>query len=241
MDGSSVGNGNKLFLVGAASSDGGRTHTVSWKTSSFPFFQSKTTVVYSYYEDEAGIFCDGYLAISSTSYAEDNSKTYAVTVTGGEGSGSYAAGTAVILTAAPAPDGQIFDCWVIESGNATLSDKTAATTSFVMPAADVTVRATYVPLHIHAYGTDWVESHTEHWHECTCGDKGVATGHSHKQAAYTPPTCTEAGEDAYTCECRHGYAESIAATGHAYASTVTKQPTVRHANIRLRQLRGYVY
>ena len=353
VDGNAVGKGNKLFLVGAVSSDAGRTHTVSWKTSSFPFFQTKTTVVYSYYEDEAGMFCAGYLAISATPYAENSPKSYTVTVTGGEGNGSYTAGTTVTLTAAPAPDGQIFDRWVIESGNPTLSDKTAATTSFVMPAADVTVRATYVPLHIHAHGTDWVASDTEHWHECSCGDKidvathdfvwvtdkeatedetglrheactacgatrsentplptlahthamrpipavastctkagnnayylctkcgnhytdvtgttsttpneqtlplathvydsawkynsdshwkecacgdkDVAIGHSHKQTTSTPPTCTEAGEDAYACECGHGYTESVTATGHAYASTVTKQPTIEKVGMR---------
>ena len=350
VDGNSVGKGNRLFLVGATSSNGGRTHTVSWKTSSF--IPSQTTVVYSYYEDEAGLFCDGYLAISPTSYTDSQSKTYTVTVTGGEGSGSYAAGTTVTLIADPAPDGQIFDRWVIESGSVSLSGETAATTTFVMPATDVTIKATYKSQHVHSYGANWITNGTSHWHECACGDKrdtashsfvwitdkpatedaegirheactvcgmtrsentsipvlahthtmsripakgstcteagnnayyhctkcglyytnergttqttpseqalptaahayssgwkynadthwrecfcgakGLVAAHRHGQTAETIPSCTEAGQKTYACECGQGYTVTIPAPGHTYHSTITKQPTVNTVGV----------
>ena len=69
---------------------------------------------------------------------------YTVTVTNGTASPSQAAaGTTVTLTANRAPSGQVFDKWVAESRNITLADATSATTTFTMPAGNVTAKATY--------------------------------------------------------------------------------------------------
>ena len=69
---------------------------------------------------------------------------YTVTVTNGTASPSQAAaGATVTLTANRAPSGQVFDKWVSESGNVTLADATSATTTFTMPAGNVTAKATY--------------------------------------------------------------------------------------------------
>ena len=69
---------------------------------------------------------------------------YTVTVTNGTASVSKAAaGATVTLTANRAPSGQVFDKWVAESGNVTLADATSATTTFTMPAGNVTAKATY--------------------------------------------------------------------------------------------------
>ena len=69
---------------------------------------------------------------------------YTVTVTNGTASPSQAAaGATVTLTANRAPSGQVFDKWISESGNVTLADATSATTTFTMPAGNVTAKATY--------------------------------------------------------------------------------------------------
>ena len=75
---------------------------------------------------------------------------YNVTVTGGTasvGAGTpitkATMGTTVTLTAGAAPSGQMFDKWVVENGDITLADATSATTTFTMPAGEVSVKATY--------------------------------------------------------------------------------------------------
>lgn len=68
---------------------------------------------------------------------------YEVTVTNGRGSGNYAQGSTVTITANTAPNGQRFKEWTIESGNITLASSTSDTTTFVMPAGAVSVKANY--------------------------------------------------------------------------------------------------
>lgn len=68
---------------------------------------------------------------------------YEVTVTNGSGSGNYAQGSTVTITANTAPNGQRFKEWMIESGNITLASSTSDTTTFVMPAGAVSVKANY--------------------------------------------------------------------------------------------------
>ena len=75
---------------------------------------------------------------------------YNVTVTGGTasvGAGTpitkATMGTTVTLTANAASDGQMFDKWEVVSGSITLADATSETTTFVMPAGAVSVKATY--------------------------------------------------------------------------------------------------
>ena len=67
---------------------------------------------------------------------------YEVNVTNGSGSGNYAQGSTVTITANTAPNGQRFKDWSIESGNITLAS-TSDTTTFVMPAGAVSVKANY--------------------------------------------------------------------------------------------------
>ena len=68
---------------------------------------------------------------------------YEVTVTNGSGLGNYAQGSTVTITANTAPNGQRFKEWTIESGNITLASSTSDTTTFVMPAGAVSVKANY--------------------------------------------------------------------------------------------------
>ena len=65
------------------------------------------------------------------------------TIGAGSGISKAAQGTTVTLTANAAPDGKVFDKWVVESGSITLADVNSATTTFTMPASAVSVKATY--------------------------------------------------------------------------------------------------
>ena len=65
-----------------------------------------------------------------------------VTVNGGIGSGDYAEGATVAITAT-IPSGQRFTQWSVNEGNAVLVEPTNATTTFVMPAQAVTVTANF--------------------------------------------------------------------------------------------------
>jgi len=64
---------------------------------------------------------------------------YTLTVTNGRGSGSYASGTVVTITANPPPSGEVFQDWT----GATVTNPDASTTTLTMPASNVTVTATY--------------------------------------------------------------------------------------------------
>lgn len=86
----------------------------------------------------------------TTFYAIWESKEYSIIVTDGKatiGAGSEiskaAQGTTITLTANAAPDGKVFDKWVVESGSATLEGANSETTTFIMPDSEVSVKATY--------------------------------------------------------------------------------------------------
>ena len=64
---------------------------------------------------------------------------YTLTVSGGSGSGSYAAGTTVTLTANAPPSGKVFLNWT----GATVASAKSATTTMIMPAATTTVTANF--------------------------------------------------------------------------------------------------
>jgi hypothetical protein len=68
--------------------------------------------------------------------------TYALTVAGGTGGGSFAAGATVTITANAPEDGKVFDAWTTSDG-VTFADANSASTSFVMPAKAVAVTANY--------------------------------------------------------------------------------------------------
>lgn len=75
-----------------------------------------------------------------TVYAAD---TYKVIVNNGTGSGDYAEGDNVEITADSTPDGKYFKEWKVIKGEITLGSTTDTTTSFKMPASDVEVTAVY--------------------------------------------------------------------------------------------------
>ena len=68
--------------------------------------------------------------------------TYALTVTNGTGSGSYAANTQVSIDANTAPAGKLFDKWITSGGS--FASENSANTTFTMPASNATIEATYI-------------------------------------------------------------------------------------------------
>ena len=84
-------------------------------------------------------------------------RDYAVTVTGG--TATVAAGTPItramegveVTVTAQAPAGTHFVKWVVKAGGVTLANETSATTTFIMPANDVTIEAEFAENPVEAY------------------------------------------------------------------------------------------
>ena len=84
-------------------------------------------------------------------------RDYAVTVTGG--TATVAAGTTItramegveVTVTAQAPGGKHFVKWVVKAGGVTLANATSATTTFIMPANDVTIEAEFAENPVEAY------------------------------------------------------------------------------------------
>jgi len=68
--------------------------------------------------------------------------TYIVTVGSGAGGGSFTQGVTVTITANAAPSDKVFDKWTTSDG-VTFANANNASTTFTMPAKNVTVTATY--------------------------------------------------------------------------------------------------
>lgn len=124
----------------------------------------------------------------TTFYAIWESKEYPIIVADGKatiGAGSEiskaAQGTTVTLTANAAPDGKVFDKWVVESGSTTLEDANSETTTFIMPDSEVSVKATYTIPHTHTYDQEIQKPETlksaadctndaVYFKSCSCGE-----------------------------------------------------------------------
>ena len=139
--------------------------------------------------DGSVIFGTTYEVSSDTTfYAIWESKEYSIIVTDGKatiGAGSEiskaAQGTTITLTANAAPDGKVFDKWVVESGNTTLEDANSETTTFIMPDSEVSVKATYTIPHTHTYDQEIQKPETlksaadctndaVYFKSCSCGE-----------------------------------------------------------------------
>ena len=119
--------------------------------------------------------------------------SYVLTVEGGEGGGTYAAGEKIAISIEPFGAGGHFVAWSSSgsAGTGVIADPSALETTFIMPAEDVTLSA---------YGP-----------------------HSLTHHAAQAPTCTEAGWEAYDECATCGYAtahQELPATGHTYKDGV---------------------
>lgn len=68
---------------------------------------------------------------------------YTVSVSGGSGSGQYAAGTVVAINAYYRGEGQLFDRWTTSTAGVGFANPESPSTTFTMPAANVAITATY--------------------------------------------------------------------------------------------------
>ena len=157
-------------------------------------------------EDEYRFLVDKDINIVAKFGESPSTDVYVLTVTNGTGSGNYAAGDQVAITANSAPDGKMFDKWTTDNGG-TFTDVSNASTTFTMPTSDVTITATYkdsgVPpapgRHIHSWATAWSSNATHHWHECTASgcditnnsEKNGYGAHIYNNVADT--TCNDCG------------------------------------------------
>ena len=128
--------------------------------------------------------------------------TYELTVANGEGGGSYAAGTQVTISADAYTASGHFSDWTITNdptGAVVLADATAAETTFIMPAGNVTLTANYANhdlsfKHHDAKAPTCTEAGWEAYDECACGyttyKEAPATGHD-----YVDGVCTTCGAD----------------------------------------------
>ena len=90
----------------------------------------------------------------------------------------------------------------------------------------VTYKATGGGEHTHSYGTEWKYDDTNHWHECSCGDKKDTAAHTAGEWIIdTPATATASGSKHKECTvCGYTMAtETIPATGggehtHSYGT-----------------------
>lgn len=71
------------------------------------------------------------------------SRLYTLTVRGGSGSGSYTAGTQIIVVADNPARGQEFSGWTVSPANTTVTDKSLSAIAVTMPANDVALIANY--------------------------------------------------------------------------------------------------
>lgn len=81
--------------------------------------------------------------------------------------------------------------------------------------------------HTHSYGTAWKYDVTNHWHECSCGEKTDISQHISNGGVITvPPTATTTGVRVYSCYiCGYAFrTETIPATGYDYYPTYPSYP-----------------
>jgi hypothetical protein len=91
-----------------------------------------------------GTGTNGTSGTSTNGTSNKSAGEYTVTVNYGSGSGSYNAGDVVSISAyAPTSSTKVFSKWTSSNSNVGFADSTAATTTFVMPASDVTITANY--------------------------------------------------------------------------------------------------
>lgn len=76
-------------------------------------------------------------------YRTPETRKYTVSVSGGSGSGSYAAGDIVAINAYYMGTGQNFDRWTTSTAGVGFANPSASSTTFTMPAANVAITATY--------------------------------------------------------------------------------------------------
>ena len=85
------------------------------------------------------------------------------------------------------------------------------------------VKSVTIPALDHSYSNAWVETDTQHWHECSsCGSKKDIASHDYNnEIARKDATCTEDGYYTMACVCGDTETYTIKSNGHSLKSVVT--------------------
>ena len=86
-----------------------------------------------------------------------------------------------------------------------------------------------IPVHEHSYG-DWQKDETQHWKECSCGDKTEVGNHTFDDWTITKePTTTETGSRERTCSiCKYTQEETIPVHEHSIHDEAWKYDDTEH-------------
>ena len=126
-----------------------------------------------------------------------------------------------------------FEAHTEDSGTVTVqpTETTEGIRVYSCPVCGYVTRTETVPAlnseHTHSYGTAWKYDSTNHWHECSCGEKSDISQHISNGGVITvPPTATTAGVRVYSCYiCGYAFrTETIPATGYDYYPTYPSYP-----------------
>ncbi|MBO5207858.1 MAG: leucine-rich repeat protein [Lachnospiraceae bacterium] len=128
-------NGTGTNTSGGTTNTSGGTTNTSGKTTSTSTSSTSTS--------STSTSSTSTSSTSATSTTAAAAGQYVVTVIGGSGSGSYAPGATVIITANTPAAGKVFSKWTTESQGVTLASVSLSPTTFVMPSNNVTITAEY--------------------------------------------------------------------------------------------------
>ena len=128
-----------LYSVDTSTTSGGSTNTSGGSTNNNSSRNSSNSSSNSSSQTSSSTSSS-----STSSGSASTAGTYTVTVENGSGSGTYAAGSTVIIAANTPADGMVFSKWTTESNGVTLASVSMTATTFIMPSNNVTVTANYV-------------------------------------------------------------------------------------------------
>jgi len=127
--------GGATNISGGATNTSGGTTNISGNTTS-----NKTTSTSSGTTNSS----TSSSSTSATSTSGQAAGMYKVMVVNGSGSGTYAAGTTVLIMANEPAAGKQFSKWVLNSQGVTLTNVSTSLTTFIMPSSDVVVTAEFI-------------------------------------------------------------------------------------------------
>lgn len=135
-------NGGGTTSGGSTNTSGGTTS--SGTTSGGTTSNSSTSSSSSSSSKNSSSSSSGSSTSTTSTTNTSGAGMYTVFVENGFGSGSYAPGTMVIVTAAQPAAGMRFDKWTTESNGVTLVSVSLPATTFQMPANNVSIKANFV-------------------------------------------------------------------------------------------------
>ncbi len=152
-DSASVQKGTTHGFTATVTGTGTFNNTVSWSvTGGVAGTSINSSGMLTVAEDETAVT----LTVIATAIGDNSKKDtatvtvtdapvikYALTVNNGSGTGEYAEGANVVLTAATPAEDKLFDKWVVTSGALDLADATANPIIITMPAEAIIIAATY--------------------------------------------------------------------------------------------------